>query len=104
MHDCDCLGERPPIRIPPREPSLSQEQPNVDQKTSPAIDPSRAVSPRSTPLVVSGNTAALNLTLAVCDYEHVRDLTSGVVRADGIVLTPLVFPSIEEITFRFTRR
>jgi 4,5-dihydroxyphthalate decarboxylase len=103
MHDCDCLGEWPPIRIPPRESSLSQEQPNVDQKTSPA-DPSRIVPPRSTPLVVSGDTAALNLTLAVCDYEHVRDLTSGVVRADGIVLTPLVFPSIEEITFRFTRR
>jgi len=37
------------------------------------------------------------------DCEHGRDLISGVVRADGITLTPLVFPSIEEITFRFTR-
>jgi 4,5-dihydroxyphthalate decarboxylase len=54
-------------------------------------------------IVVANGTASLNLTLAVCDYEHVRDLTGGVVQPDGITLTPLVFPSIEEITFRFTR-
>jgi 4,5-dihydroxyphthalate decarboxylase len=48
-------------------------------------------------------TAALHLTLAVCDYEHTREIAQGIVRADGITLTPLVFPSIEEITFRFTR-
>jgi 4,5-dihydroxyphthalate decarboxylase len=58
---------------------------------------------RGPQIIVSAGTACVNLTLAVCDYEHVRDLTGGVVRADGIVLTPLVFPSIEEITFRFTR-
>ena len=58
---------------------------------------------RSPQVVVSAGTASLNLTLAVCDYEHVRDLAGGVVGADGITLTPLVFPSIEEITFRFTR-
>ena len=29
--------------------------------------------------------------------------TSGAIGIDGVVLTPLVFPSIEEITFRFTR-
>jgi len=54
-------------------------------------------------IIASGGTATLNLTLAVVDCEHGRDLISGVVRADGITLTPLVFPSIEEITFRFTR-
>src|SRR6202008_3285705 len=48
-------------------------------------------------------TASLHLTLAVCDYEHVREVAQGLVRADGITLTPLIFPSIEEITFRFTR-
>ena len=48
-------------------------------------------------------TASVHLTLAVCDYEHVREITQGLVRADGITLTPLIFPSIEEITFRFTR-
>src|SRR5262249_38699240 len=44
-----------------------------------------------------------HLTLAVCDYEHVREIAQGIVRADGITLTPLIFPSIEEITFRFTK-
>jgi len=58
---------------------------------------------RGPQIVVANGTASLNLTLAVCDYEHVRDLTGGVVVPDGITLTPLVFPSIEEITFRFTR-
>lgn len=54
-------------------------------------------------IIVTGGTASLNLTLAVVDCEHGRDLVSGAVRADGITLTPLVFPSIEEITFRFAR-
>ena len=55
------------------------------------------------PQIVSTNgTASVHLTLAVCDYEHVREIAQGLVRADGITLTPLIFPSIEEITFRFT--
>jgi 4,5-dihydroxyphthalate decarboxylase len=58
---------------------------------------------RNPQIIVNAGTATLNLTLAVCNYEHVRELTDGVVRADGITLTSLVFPSIEEITFRFTR-
>ena len=58
---------------------------------------------RSPQILVNAGTASLHLTLAVCDYEHVRDLAHGVVVPDGITLTPLVFPSIEEITFRFTR-
>ena len=32
-----------------------------------------------------------------------REIAQGLVRADGITLTPLIFPSIEEITFRFTK-
>src|SRR6266852_1315139 len=56
------------------------------------------------PHIVSANgIASVHLTLAVCDYEHVREIAQGLVRADGITLTPLIFPSIEEITFRFTR-
>jgi 4,5-dihydroxyphthalate decarboxylase len=54
-------------------------------------------------IVGANGTASVHLTLAVCDYEHVREITQGLVRADGITLTPLIFPSIEEITFRFTR-
>jgi 4,5-dihydroxyphthalate decarboxylase len=42
------------------------------------------------------------LTLAMSDYDHIRDLTSGVVRADGIDLVYLPL-SIEEIFFRFTQ-
>lgn len=33
----------------------------------------------------------LNLSLAACDYDHVRDLLSGKVRPEGIDLTPLTF-------------
>ncbi len=58
---------------------------------------------RAPQLIVSGGTASLALTLAVCDYEHVREIAQGIVRADGITLTPLIFPSIEEITFRFLK-
>ena len=54
-------------------------------------------------IVGPNGTASVHLTLAVCDYEHVREITQGLVRADGITLTPLIFPSIEEITFRFTK-
>jgi 4,5-dihydroxyphthalate decarboxylase len=54
-------------------------------------------------IVGANGTASVHLTLAVCDYEHVREITQGLVRADGVTLTPLIFPSIEEITFRFTK-
>ena len=58
---------------------------------------------RAQPLIVDRRTASVRLTMAVCDYEHTRELAQGIVRADGITITPLVFPSIEEITFRFLR-
>src|SRR6202047_5452709 len=68
-----------------------------------AADPTVRPELRTPELIQTGGTASVHLTLAVCNYEHVREFTDGVVRADGITLTPLVFPSIEEITFRFTR-
>ena len=43
----------------------------------------------------------LHLSLAVNDNDHLRDLTRGVVRADGIILTPQIL-QIEEIFYRFT--
>jgi len=46
--------------------------------------------------------AALRLTLAVGDYDHVRDLAYGNVRAAGIELNCLHLPP-EEIFFRFTK-
>jgi 4,5-dihydroxyphthalate decarboxylase len=77
----------------------------VDIESPQGTDGAGRIAPqsRSPQIIVCAGTATLNLTLAVCNYEHVRELTDGVVRPDGITLTPLVFPSIEEITFRFTR-
>ena len=57
---------------------------------------------RAPEIIESGGTARLHLTLATTDYDHVRDLTNGVVRADGIVLTGFVLP-VEEIFFRFIK-
>jgi 4,5-dihydroxyphthalate decarboxylase len=72
-----------------------QAAPDVSAPSSPHT--------RKPQIVVSNGTASVHLTLAVCDYDHVRDFTGGVVQADGIVITPLVFPSIEEITYRFLK-
>jgi 4,5-dihydroxyphthalate decarboxylase len=44
----------------------------------------------------------LSLSLALNNYDHVRDLISGDVRSKGIDLLPLELP-IEEIFYRFTR-
>ena len=57
---------------------------------------------RAPEIVESGGTARLHLTLAAADYDHVRDLMNGAVRADGIVLTGFVLP-VEEIFFRFIK-
>jgi 4,5-dihydroxyphthalate decarboxylase len=43
----------------------------------------------------------LQLTLAINDYDHVRDLASGRVRPEGIDLRCLTL-SVEEIFYRFT--
>lgn len=44
----------------------------------------------------------LSLSLALNNYDHVRDLLAGSVRTDGIDLLPLELP-IEEIFYRFTK-
>ena len=41
----------------------------------------------------------LSLTMALSDYDHTRDLTSGRVTAEGISLTALDF-QVEEIFYR----
>jgi len=43
----------------------------------------------------------VELTLAINDYDHVRDLVSGRVAVEGVRLRALTLP-IEEIFFRFT--
>ena len=57
---------------------------------------------REPEIIESGGTARLHLTLATTDYDHVRDLVNGAVRADGIVLTGFVL-SVEEVFFRFIK-
>ena len=57
---------------------------------------------REPQFIESGGTARLHLTLATTDYDHVRDLTNGVVRAEGITLTAFVLP-VEEVFFRFIK-
>jgi 4,5-dihydroxyphthalate decarboxylase len=57
---------------------------------------------REPAIIESGGTARLHLTLAVTDYDHVRDLVNGAVTADGIMLTAFVLP-VEEIFFRFIK-
>jgi 4,5-dihydroxyphthalate decarboxylase len=57
---------------------------------------------REAQIVQDGATARLHLTMATADYDHVRDLVHGVVRPDGIVLTPLVL-QVEEIFHRFIK-
>jgi len=44
----------------------------------------------------------VHLTLAINDYDHVRDLVSGAVPVEGIDLTCLTL-SVEEIFWRFSR-
>jgi 4,5-dihydroxyphthalate decarboxylase len=44
----------------------------------------------------------LPLTLAVTDYDHVRELSSGAIAPEGVALNVLHLP-VEEIFFRFTR-
>ncbi len=57
---------------------------------------------REPAIIESCGTARLHLTLAVTDYDHVRDLVNGAVTADGITLTAFVLP-VEEIFFRFIK-
>lgn len=44
----------------------------------------------------------LNLSIAVGDYDHIRDLTSGRIKAEGIALSASHLP-VEEMFFRFTK-
>jgi 4,5-dihydroxyphthalate decarboxylase len=49
-----------------------------------------------------GGPHLIPLSLAVNDYDHVRDLASGAVPVEGVRLTCVHHP-VEEIFFRFTR-
>ena len=57
---------------------------------------------REPELIETAGTARLHLTLATADYDHVRDLTTGAVHAEGILFTAFVLP-VEEIFYRFIK-
>jgi 4,5-dihydroxyphthalate decarboxylase len=52
--------------------------------------------------VTASSRANVHLTLAINDYDHVRDLVSGLVPVEGVDLTCLRF-DVEETFFRFAR-
>src|SRR5262249_61762235 len=91
-----CARRRRSIsRCPPFLP-----EPLMTVASPPASESGKVRSPQ---ILGHHGIASVHLTLAVCDYDHTRDVMSGAVRADGITLTPLVFDTIEEITFRFLK-
>jgi len=56
------------------------------------------------PQIVDGaGGARVHLTMAVADYDHMRDLVHGVVRPDGIALTAFASDNVESIFFRFIK-
>jgi 4,5-dihydroxyphthalate decarboxylase len=57
---------------------------------------------REPELFETAGTARLHLTFATADYDRVRDLTTGAVRAEGILFTAFVLP-VEEIFYRFIK-
>jgi 4,5-dihydroxyphthalate decarboxylase len=54
-------------------------------------------------IVDDGGGARVHLTMAVADYDHMRDLVHGVVRPEGILLTAFTTALVEEIFFRFIK-
>jgi 4,5-dihydroxyphthalate decarboxylase len=75
---------------------------NVQDAATKAHPRAAASAARAPQLVDTDGSARLHLTLAIADYDHVRDLVHGVVRPAGIALTAFAL-QIEEIFFRFTR-
>ena len=46
--------------------------------------------------------AGIQLSMAISDYEHTRDLAHGIVKPKGIELASLIY-EVEEIFYRFTK-
>jgi 4,5-dihydroxyphthalate decarboxylase len=54
-------------------------------------------------IVDTGGGARVHLTMAVADYDHMRDVVHGVVRPDGIQLTAFASADVEGIFYRFIK-
>ena len=57
---------------------------------------------RAPEIIEAGGTARPHLTLATTDYDHVPNLASGAVCAEGILLTAFVLP-VEEVFYIFIK-
>jgi 4,5-dihydroxyphthalate decarboxylase len=71
-----------------------------DPKTTAAYLASNARLPQ---IVEAAGGARVHLTMAVADYDHMRDVVHGVVRPDGIRLTAFASDNVEDIFFRFIK-
>lgn len=73
-------------------------------KSAPVADPTSATThgTGTHSFVVSKDDPRVHLTMAISDYDHVRDLTNGRIQADGIHLNALNL-QVEEIFYRFTK-
>jgi 4,5-dihydroxyphthalate decarboxylase len=74
---------------------------NVHDPKTTAAHPSR--DDRLPQIIDGGGGARVHLTMAVADYDHMRDVVHGVVRPDGILLTAFASANVEEIFFRFIK-
>ena len=94
---------RPGRRQPPALHPHRAQGPRVDGRglRRDARRLRRVPAERLNPSPVAGP-ANVRLTLAISDYDHVRDLISGRVPVEGVDLTCLDL-GVEEIFFRFTR-
>jgi 4,5-dihydroxyphthalate decarboxylase len=54
-------------------------------------------------IIDGGGGARVHLTMAVADYDHMRDLVHGVVRPEGVMLTAFTLENVESIFFRFIK-
>src|SRR4030081_953208 len=79
-------------------PWVEGSEATMDADTGKGID----LGQRAPPVLEEGGAAKVHLTLAIADYDHVRDLVHGVVRPDGIALTPIVL-EVEEIFYRLLK-
>ena len=83
----------------------SKRKPRRTAKPAAALKASRAATsarPSSAAAESSVRPSRVSLTIAMTDYDHVRDFATGRVRAEGIDASFLTL-SIEEIFFRFSK-
>src|SRR5260221_4874792 len=100
---CPCDGGPSLRTIRSSASTTNQDGATMTARAGHVQKPTHGLAPelRSPTIVDTGGGASGHLTLSVCGYEHVREDAPGLVRPDGINLTPPILSSLEEVTFRF---